>query len=205
MTTKTIEITTTPLVAVVTEAEVEITETTIEVEVADMVILDKTNIEIKNTQINCKILMTSIIMKAKEWNMQMSKASKNKVVSRRIEAFSTINQEEEETEAVIEEVVGIEIMQGTTIKTQKLLAKAWLPTSNMSIQIIEATTTIVVATVVVVKGTTIVVVVITAVKTEVTIEVKIVTIIMIQDKTIGKMILTRSHIMNLRKISSKKK
>ena len=61
MTTKTIEITTTPLVAVVTEAEVEITETTIEVEVADMVILDKTNIEIKNTQINCKILMTSII------------------------------------------------------------------------------------------------------------------------------------------------
>lgn len=205
MTTRTTEITTTPLVAAETEAEVEITVTTIEVEVADMVILDKTNIAIKNIQINCKILMTSIIMKAKEWNTQMSEVSKNKVISKKIEAFSTINQEEEAIEAVIEEVVGIEIMPGTTTKTQKLSAKAWLPTSNMSIQIIEATTTIVVATVVAVTGTTIVVVVIAAVKTEVTIEVKIVTIIMIQDKTIGKMILTRSHIMNLRKISSKKK
>lgn len=200
MTTTTIEVTTTLQVTV--ETVVEITVTTIEV--ADMVILDKTNIAIKNTQINCKILMTSIIMKAKEWNMQMPEESKNKVV-RKIKAFSTIHQEEEETEAVVVEVVGIEIMPGMTIKTQKLLEKAWLPTSNMSIQIIEATT--IEATVVVVEGTTNVV--ITEVTIEVTIEVKIevtiVTIIMIQDKTIGKMILTRSPIMNLRKISNKKK
>jgi len=173
-------------------ATVETTVTTIEV--AAMVIPDKTNIEIKNTLINCKILMISIITKEKEWSMQMQVVSEKKV-NRRTEAFSIIP--EEEVEEVVE-VVGTEIMPETTIKTLKLLEKEWLPTSNMNIQIIVATTIVVAE--VVVKETTIEVV-ITVVITEST----IVTTTMNRDKMIGKTILTRSHIMNLRKISSKKK
>ena len=199
----TIEITTIQLVMAET-VEIIVT-TTIEVEmvvVIDTINQITTKIEIKSTLINCKTLMTSIIMKVKEWSMPMLKKDNNK-----IEAFSTISQEEEEVEVEVVEAVGsTEITPGTTIKTQKLLEKVWLPTSNMSIQIIEVVVATIVANAAVEE----------TIIPEVTIEVKIevitvvttetiVIIIMSQEITIGKMILTRSHIMNLRKISNKKR
>jgi len=178
----------------VVTVEEETTVTTIEV-VEAMEIPDKTNIEIKNTLINCRILMISIITKEKEWSMQMQAASEKKG-SRKIEASSIIR--EEEVEEVVE-VVGTGITLEMTTKMLKHLEKEWHPTSNMSIRIIEAT--IIVEAEVVVKEITIEAA-ITVEKTEVTI---VETTTMIQDKTTGKMILTRSHIMNLRKISNKKK
>ena len=207
----TIEITTIQLVMVVMVATVEIiVTTTIEVEMVVIVTINQisTKIEIKSTLINCKTLMTSIIMKVKEWSMPMLKKDNNK-----IEAFSTISQEEEEVEVeveVVEAVGSTEITPGTTIKTQKLLEKVWLPTSNMSIQIIEVAVATIVANEAVEETITpevtieetieVTIEVITVVKIE-----TIVIIIMSQEITIGKMILTRSHIMNLRKISNKKR
>ena len=204
--TTTIEITTIQLVMVVT-VEIIVT-TTIEVEMVVIVTINQisTKIEIKSTLINCKTLMTSIIMKVKEWSMPMLKKDNNK-----IEAFSTISQEEEEVEVEVVEAVGsTEITPGTTIKTQKLLEKVWLPTSNMSIQIIEVVVATIVANEAVeetitpevtIEETIVVTIeVITVVTTE-----TIVIIIMSQEITIGKMILTRSHIMNLKKISNKKR
>lgn len=202
--TTTIEITTIQLVMVVT-VEIIVT-TTIEVEMVVIVTINQisTKIEIQSTLINCKTLMTSIIMKVKEWSMPMLKKDNNK-----IEAFSTISKEEEEVEVeveVVEAVGSTEIMSGMTIKTQKLLEKAWLPTSNMSIQIIEVVAPTIVANVAVEETITpeVTIVVKIEVITEVTIE-TIVIIIMSQEIMIGKMILTRSHIMNLRKISNKKR
>jgi len=193
--TTTTEITTVEVAkAAVVTVEEETTVTTIEV-VEAMEIPDKTNIEIKNTLINCRILMISIITKEKEWSMQMQAASEKKG-SRKIEASSIIR--EEEVEEVVE-VVGTGITLEMTTKMLKHLEKEWHPTSNMSIRIIEAT--IIVEAEVVVKEITIEAA-ITVEKTEVTI---VETTTMIQDKTTGKMILTRSHIMNLRKISNKKK
>ena len=189
MITVTIETTTILQVEVETvEMEIIVT-TTLEVEVNVVVVITK--IDIRNIQINCKILMISITMREKEWNTQVVK--NKKIEGSLIIQIETIEEEEEE---VVE--VGIETMPGTTIKTLKLLEKAWLQTSNMNIQIIEAVAKIVAE---VVEETT------TTVETiEATIETTIVVITSkILETTIGKMILTRSHIMNLRKISSKKK
>jgi hypothetical protein len=99
---------------------------TIIIEVAEIIVTTIIKIEIRNIQINCKILMISIIMRVKEWRMQ--------VVISKIKGSLTIRMEDNEVEEEEEvEVVVIEIMLGTKIKTQKLLEKEWHQTSNMNI------------------------------------------------------------------------
>tara|TARA_B110000285_G_C15040573_1_gene571598 strand:+ start:338 stop:910 length:573 start_codon:yes stop_codon:yes gene_type:complete len=190
MITVTIETTTTLQVEVETVGMEIIVTTTIEVEVNVAVVITK--IVIRNIQINCKILMISITMREKEWNTQVVK--NRRIKGSLIIQIETIEEEEEEVEEV-----GRETMPGTTIKTLKLLEKAWLQTFNMNIQIIEAVVKIAAAEVVEETTTTVETIEATLETTTVLITSKIL------ETTIGKMILTRSHIMNLRKISSKKK
>ena len=163
-------------------------------------------------------------MRVKEWNMRREKER----IRCKIEGFLIIRalgdeEVEEIEEEVVEEAVGsIEITPGTTTKMPKLLVKVWLQTSNMSIQIIEvmaativaieavAEETITTGTIIVVAIIVVTIAVIIEEITEVITEETIVIIeviikTMILEITIEKMILTRSHIMNLRKISNKKK
>jgi hypothetical protein len=124
--TTTIETTTTPQVTdgVVVVETIEVA--TIIIEVAEIIVTTIIKIEIRNIQINCKILMISIIMRVKEWRMQ--------VVISKIKGSLTIRMEDNEVEEEEEvEVVVIEIMLGTKTKTQKLLEKEWHQTSNMNI------------------------------------------------------------------------
>jgi len=159
-------------------------------------------------------------MRVKGWNMRREKER----IRCKIEGFLIIRalgdvEVEEIEEEVVEEAVGsIEITPGTTTKMPKLSAKVWLQTSNMSIQIIEVMAATIVATEAaaeetITTGTIIVVVTIVVIIEEITEVITEETIVIIEviiktmtlEITIEKMILTRSHIMNLRKISNKKK
>lgn len=71
----------------------------------------------------------------------------------KIEGFLTILKEE----VVEEEVVVIEIIQGTITKTPKLSAKEWLLTSNMNIKIIVEAKIILVAAEVVADETIVII------------------------------------------------
>jgi len=195
-------ITTTEITSIQTEAMAETAEIIVTMNVVDLIevvteaaIVITTETETQNILINCRILMISITMRVKEWT-QMKKD--------KIKDFLTIKTEEEVEEE--EEMVAIEIMPGMIIRTLKLLEKEWPQTSNMNIPIIGVVVpTIVAVDVEEVETTTtaitetIVIIVITATT------VIIVIIKTILEITIEKTILIKSHIMNLRKISSKKK
>jgi len=195
-------ITTTEITSIQTEATAETAEIIVTMNVVDLIevvteaaIVITTETETQNILINCRILMISITMRVKEWT-QMKKD--------KIKDFLTIKTEEEVEEE--EEMVAIEIMPGMIIRTLKLLEKEWPQISNMNIPIIGVVVPIIVAvdveeveTTTTAITETIVIIVITATT------VIIVIIKTILEITIEKTILIKSHIMNLRKISSKKK
>lgn len=198
-------ITTTEITSIQTEATAETAEIIVTMNVVDLIevvteaaIVITTETETQNILINCRILMISITMRVKEWT-QMKKD--------KIKDFLTIKTEEEVEEE--EEMVAIEIMPGMIIRTLKLLEKEWPQTSNMNIPIIGVVVPIIVAvdveevetTTTAITETIVIIVIIVITATTVI----IVIIKTILEITIEKTILIKSHIMNLRKISSKKK
>jgi len=198
-------ITTTEITSIQTEATAETAEIIVTMNVVDLIevvteaaIVITTETETQNILINCRILMISITMRVKEWT-QMKKD--------KIKDFLTIKTEEEVEEE--EEMVAIEIMPGMIIRTLKLLEKECPQISNMNIPIIGVVVPIIVAvdveevetTTTAITETIVIIVIIVITATTVI----IVIIKTILEITIEKTILIKSHIMNLRKISSKKK